>query len=450
MLFPSEEDDSTPYLALSLNRGALFTGSGEISLEMDREERPLPILSRLTLSIEDRDKRRVHELSYTENLEEGFFSILPEEPLENGYYHISWELFGENGRLLESGNSDFFMVGSETGFSAIKVYPAGSIAPAASGLLFADFTDSGTGWLRWSSQKQVFASGPVEDFSDGAVWEAPLSEGVYTISVEFFPEPPPEHFGGDYPFISPVSRTVELYVDEDAERKSGLLGPGEAYRILYPFHGCLKHRGQADVNPEIVGSPRLFLHEGASDYFFGYLFRQNELIDIPWGPLFSDETAYRFASVATTVSPPPENGIALYSVSDSRGTLLASVLTEEYIPILLLHAGISSEEDQKASWADLVDSGEKWSGFGFSERSRVLKIVPEIDPPVSITAIWEVISRRGNTYVSLSDDTGLLYELEIELPLLPFSEEAKLRIGGREALFFGEFGAASVASMQGN
>ncbi len=432
LLFPfGDEDTDRSYLQVSIDSGAIVPVEKQISVDLKEteESRPLPV--KLIVTMYDKNNRQTGQPLSIDELTGGAIPAIVPTAGSRGYHRIHFELFDEAGKLLESRDVDFFYEEDAYVIDSLKVFPAGSIAPGAAGLLFASASALEDAYFRWSSGKDIFARGMVSDFMDGALWTAPDKAGVYPVTVELFPEPPPEHFGGDYPFTSPVSRSVDLYVDPEPGPVPGALKPDDAYRALFHFHGTLENSAVAgEEDPAAVnGSPRPFVHDGV----FGYRFSGGDSLEIPLSGQPVDNVRINY--FADSLEPGAES--ILFRILDRNGTSLAFVFTgtPSGVPPSLrlltrrpedgdseypdtLYRTFSPEEEESTGAVSFVGKG-----------SWILRREGVSENAYSISVLFEY---EGNVVFEEKVDDGSAYPI--------FRDAEKVVIGGADLLFLDEFG----------
>ncbi len=430
LIFPfGDEGADRSYLQVSIEPGAIVPVEKEILVDLKETEdsRPLPV--KLIITMYDRDNRQIGTPLSAEELAGGAIPAIAPEAGRRGYHRIHFELFDETGKVLETRDVDFFYEADIYTIDSLKVFPAGSIAPGAAGLLFASTPAEESAYLRWSSGRNVFARGMVSDFRDGALWTAPDEAGVYPVTVELFPEPPPDHFGGDYPFTSPVTRSMDLYVDPAPGPVPGALRSDKAYHALFHFYGTLENSagGGAEDPSAVNGSPRPFVHNGA----FGYRFSAGDSMEIPLAEQLEDNV--RVDYVADVLDSTADG--TLFSIADRDGITLAAAFTGAAAGMLpSLRLLILRPEDGNSE-----NPGGLYRTF-----------IPVPDEPGAETSYggkgsW--ILRGGEDsedgyYIAVlfAWEGDVVFEERVRMTYPLFRDAEKLVIGGKDALFLDEFG----------
>jgi hypothetical protein len=402
-----------------------------VDLKETEDSRPLPV--KLIITMYDKYNRQIGPTLSTNELAGGSIPAIAPEAGRRGYHKIHFELFDEAGKLLESRDVDFFYEEGAYAIDSLKVYPAGSIAPGAAGLLFASTSMEERAYLRWSSGKNVFARGMVSDFLDGALWTAPDKAGVYPVTVELFPEPPPDHFGGDYPFTSPISRSVELYVDPEPGPMPGALLPDDSYRALFHFHGTLENSAAAGKEDpaSVTGSPRPFVRDGV----FGYRFSAGDSLEVPLTQPLTDNVRIDYA--ADTL----ESGASgmLFRLLDRDGIVLAAAsvgASAGAFPSLRLLTRRPEEGDSEnpaGLYRTIVSVPEEAAAETFfgGKGSWMLRGEDDHEGGNYITVLFDY---EGNVIFEEK------VEVEADVTYPVFRDAESLVVGGGDDLFLDEFG----------
>ncbi len=278
-LFSPFGDDKVEsrYIDLSVEAGAVLMPGAVIEIRKKGEWQTLPIPDRMLVTILDRDSRSVGSAEFTQELLDDELPPVTLEESHRGYHLLRYELFDAENQIIESGEIPFFTESYLPEIPFINIVPAASLEPGTYGLLFTNVGENPDFFLRWSLEGEPFAFGLAGDFKDGALLTAPGRDGVYTVLLELFPEPPPENCAGDYPFSSPFYRTMEFYVDSTASTPGSDLFPDGSHEILFHFYGSLDPASNT-LSSEIRrrGTPRPFVRNGT----FGYRFAVGDRLEI--------------------------------------------------------------------------------------------------------------------------------------------------------------------------
>lgn len=425
LFFPLDDGSAgESYLRVSVDEGSIVPAGKSISVDLRESEdsRPLPV--KLIANMYDKENRLLDSMIFTDELAGGTIPPIAPEALRRGYHRIRFELFDDGGRLLETRDLDFFYEDKAFSINAITVFPALSIAPSSAGLIFAETAPPDTGYLRWSSGGVVFARGTAADFRDGALWSAPGEPGVYPVLVEYFPEPPPAHFGGDYPFASPVSRSAELYVDAGTGPEPGALGPADAYPFLFHFHGTLDNAGTAGSAEAadaftVEGSPRPFVHGGA----FGYRFLRGDALRIPVAGFSSGTLRVDYRAELADEAGEGE----LFSIILDEGTILTALLSVGSLPSMLVRV-----------------PGTEGSGEAVETVHAVAFEPAEAALSFDGAGSWLIRADGDTLDVAFELDGAELLNRSVGLSRPPSSGGAVLQVGGASSLFLNEFGVLTV------
>jgi len=121
--------------------------------------------------------------------------------------------------------------------SLTVIYP-GSKALLQANLLVPEIADP---YIRWIQDKSVLTGGLLSDGTDQIYWLAPEEEGVYTLTVEIFPVPPPPSM--EFSLNSSIVMNTELYVSSNVKSDNDL-SPRQSYFSLLHLNGSLLDTGE--------------------------------------------------------------------------------------------------------------------------------------------------------------------------------------------------------------
>jgi hypothetical protein len=162
-----------------------------------------------------------------------FPDIALPENLAFGTYTLRFTIY-ESETLLAVTETPFFYTADEYSIRSIEAYPL-VFFPGGDGLLFASFeypVDDEAVYVRWSRDDSVLAEGMLADGLDMIQINAPDREGIHSIALELFPEPPPE--GQAYLFRSPIEAEINIFVSRDQKPiEKDLLPDGNYYSVLH-------------------------------------------------------------------------------------------------------------------------------------------------------------------------------------------------------------------------
>jgi hypothetical protein len=124
-------------------------------------------------------------------------------------------------------------------------------------------------WIRWSKNGVAFAEGALSGGLDKVVWQAPGTEGAYSILVELFPAAPLS--GGSYSFTASESQALKVMVIAPPGGSGNDFADPQAFYSLLRFDGSFDDVGTRPrgVQPESFGSPALDTYSSGFGYRFG-------------------------------------------------------------------------------------------------------------------------------------------------------------------------------------
>ena len=263
---PPYETVQSGEVSASVKSGDLVIEGQEIqlSLQIDRASENPP--EKLEIEILDREQRSLGvQVISGEELDE----VLPTVSLtdkQKGLHTLRMRLFDEQDELIQEETVPFFMVDFYPEIEKIEVYPPDAVSPQASGVLIPSIKYGEGTWLRWTMGSDLLARGPYEEFEEGFVWTAPLQEGVYSVSLEVFPQLPLDPEAG-YSFQSPVKSEVQFFVQPASGSRAGELGPDEDFRNLLHLRGSLDDSGYTPSEVRYEGNPIPAVRDGHFGYF---------------------------------------------------------------------------------------------------------------------------------------------------------------------------------------
>jgi hypothetical protein len=205
--------------------------------------------------------------------------------LKPGAYRASLTLT-KAGVTVSERRLSFFVAAEQPKVIGTVVYPV-SLRPRSGGLIQALFTASADAqpFIRWSMDGRILKEARAADGGELLPWTAPAQEGVYSLTMELFPFPPPG--GKSFEFQSAQSFMTKLFVSQVYRPLGNDFGPAEDYFSLLHFSGdsvdfgSLQRGLREPVRAEPVGTPKLQLQQGV----FGYLLDAGagfRLVNPPW------------------------------------------------------------------------------------------------------------------------------------------------------------------------
>jgi len=198
--------------------------------------------------------------------------LVETDDLRPGFYSLT--AFPGNAEGTEAELELPFFISSGAGsIQRISTYPS-TVLPGEGMVLFADLTAAASDdpYIRWKAGGRTIAAGRVAHGAQLANWQVPKTPGIYPVTAEYFPFPPPEK--GDFLFPGAEKRS-EAFVSMEQRTPRGELGPAESYSSLFHFRGTFESNGYALVpEPRIEGTPVLALE----DEIFGYSFTEHDAL----------------------------------------------------------------------------------------------------------------------------------------------------------------------------
>ena len=232
---------------------------------------------------------------------------LETQNLAPGYYQLTIRALGSSGRDLEERELPFFISDGVTRIRGISAYPSAAL-PKEGMVFFADL-DIAPGsdpYLRWSAAGRPIGAGTVSEGMRLVSWKVPESEGVYPVTVELFPFPPPGTRG--FAFQAADQFRIEAFVSTDPREARGEFGPAAEYPLLFHFRGSFASAGSLTVaEPRQTGEPQLAVESGTFGYRFGS----------------GDELVYRVPALLALRDGAAATTLQLKGIFDGTGTVFA-------------------------------------------------------------------------------------------------------------------------------
>ncbi|WP_319562788.1 hypothetical protein [Marispirochaeta sp.] len=198
--------------------------------------------------------------------------LLETTDLVPGYYIVSVRSRNEDSDEAEL-ELPFFISSSAGNIKGISAYPS-TVLPGEGMVFFADLEQGAVEdpYIRWKAGGRTIAAGRVADGFQLASWQVPGTPGIYLVTAEYFPFPPPQN--GNFSF-SGAEKRGEAFVSTDQGTPRGELGPWESYSSLFHFRGTFQSSGSTELpEPRIEGNPLLALDAE----IFGYRFSAEEAL----------------------------------------------------------------------------------------------------------------------------------------------------------------------------
>jgi hypothetical protein len=184
--------------------------------------------------------------------------LVPAE-ITQGPYLLRVELYGEADRVYEK-ELEVFISSEVLSIGSIQVSPA-SVEPEAVAVLRAQLELSGSldPYLVWTYDGETLDEGLLSAGHGNALWKAPADEGVYSVSVDAYPYPPPSGIHFDFAGKRLSARVVVRAPSNDP---SNPFLPQSDFYAQFRFNGSLADTGtRAFKAPvETTGSPGIFVY----------------------------------------------------------------------------------------------------------------------------------------------------------------------------------------------
>jgi hypothetical protein len=270
-MFTPSVDESVGVKILSLSEGQMVEEGESIGFIIQTEgQNTEPVL--LEISLIAQSGQSVWSTSISSPLTDEELDLVLPDLLETGQYTIVFTVQGEEG-VLEEKKLSFFYVTGQYDILGISSYPPTSIARHET-LIQADllYPEGADPYVRWSQGDSVLAAGRVSEGLQSISWVAPKDEGVYSISLEMFPVPPPT--GTKFSFSSSLVFTAQLYVATANILTEDELVPEDLYYSLFHLNGTLKNsgllgRGTTRTEAQLIGQAKLSSEQGVIGYRTG-------------------------------------------------------------------------------------------------------------------------------------------------------------------------------------
>ena len=323
---PDYQTDKGSTVSTSIREGAVLIGDQSVQLNLEYDEASERLPDYLEIQIFDQEGKSLG----TQTIEsDELFGPLPSvSTAENkqGMFSLELRLYDQQGELLEKKVVPFFKVQQYPRIVQIEAYPPGGLYPGSTGLLIPTVTGGNAVWVRWSIDSELLAKGPLKKFNGGFEWNAPAQEGVYSITLEVFPEVPPEG-QTDFAFESPITSEVQLYVQGQSGSRLDDFGSENHYHTLMHLDGTFRDTGVHSANFSSIGKPVL----AVDDNVFGYYFSSEDGVRSDPGEFsFSAPANSEPFSINLRLKPASDiqENTHLLSVQGSTGEDILQLLTD--------------------------------------------------------------------------------------------------------------------------
>lgn len=154
--------------------------------------------------------------------------------IAHGEYSLAFTISSKE-EIIAQAEWVFFYVDESFQINGVWSYPW-LLQPKDKALLIADLktTSSLDPYIRWSQDGVVIAKGLLSNGLDQILWETPPREGVYSITVEFFPFAPAGNL--DYSFNSKTTMSAELYVSSPVKNTNATIKTDNIFYTLFDMY----------------------------------------------------------------------------------------------------------------------------------------------------------------------------------------------------------------------
>jgi hypothetical protein len=385
MFSPFGTEGDKPLLDLSLSEGEVVSPNRSLVVTVhDPQDLDDPVPYRLQVTFLDGNGAVIETREIQDILAMDPWMPLPDRSspgnsiMESSFMQVTFEVFDNQERLLESKIVAFFVSDMVPHIDALEVYPAGGIELGYQCLILAR-TDISVddSYLRWTMDDAVLAEGMGAEISNQLIWEAPDKAGVYDLSLEIFPEEPPQILNGTYPFQAAERKSIELFV---SEKRDSQASEGDAFFHHFSFSGTLSNAGFLSDLSNVIGEPYPALQDGR----FGYHFPGNANLDLPLKPseadnvegneainALADEKLTLFLEGAAFL----EGSGVLFALFDDKNLLARLEKDPEGNIVFYLDGGAAEVVDNKEGVKD--ENGEDENGVEATD------LEPEAEPFLS-------------------------------------------------------------------
>lgn len=337
--------------------------------------------------------------------------------LASGTYTLRLTLYDSSNQVIAQKSVTFFYTQGSYSLQGITSYPP-TLSPGGAGILYATLSvpQGADPYLRWTMGSKVIAEGDLQSGYNKVQWTAPTSPGVYSVGVELFPFNPVG--GGDFPFTSPYSMHVEIFVTGGAQSTSkNQLGPASDYYSLFHFGGNLADsspRGQSlKLAATPVGNPQL----GVNGSVFGYQLDGSSGFEIPSLilPLSGTSLApfsitmrirldsFQFDRAFFTASA-DQGGFQLQIATNSQGRLAATVNSVSEPGSIEVPTG-----ELSTITLSVIPTGQSLNLLWFTDGKLALSDSINTWPTVQNPSTGVTMIGGTNGFVGLLDELGVYY-----------------------------------------
>lgn len=329
-------------------------------------------------------------------------TLPPDLPV--GQYRMDYVLYSA-GEVTQKKSASFFVVNSGLRITGIKSFPP-VITTTASVMLKAELEiPSGSDpYLRWSWNGKVLARGVLSKGFGQILWVAPSDQGVYTITLELFPNSPPG--GSDYTFVSSLMLSTDIFVTGGKALEGNDLYPESSYLTLLHLQADLTDvgtgakKGGKPPAAVAIGTPQIVSLEDG----FGYKFDGSSGIQVPWLALPIDSGVLKPFTANLSVS--------FEDLAGARSVLNASASDGSFSLVVTIDPAAGAPQA-------LITSGGAaalaipWAGPALAQNQRYLLSLSIVPQSAGLTAQWfldgiQVSAMRASYKLSVGSQNGTL------------------------------------------
>ncbi len=298
--------------------------------------------------------------------------------LAAGLYRLDLVLYS-SGEIVQKKSASFFIASDGWKITGIRSFPP-VITATSTVMLKAELETppDANPYLRWTGKGKVIASGMRAGGLEQVLWAVPADAGVYTITLELFPSPPPA--GSDFPFSSSISLSTDIVVSGGASSRKGGLGPASSFLSLLSLQASLadagvgaRKAGKPAALP--IGSPEVVTLENG----FGYRLDGSSGIRIPWLALPGDSAGLKPFTVSLGISfdeTGSANRVLSAASADGNVSLVIAMNPQTAVPEARLSGG---------GGAPLI---VPWSGPPLLAKQRYLLSLSVVPQGPTLAAQW--------------------------------------------------------------
>ncbi len=319
-------NDPTPndeVVVKSIEDGAFLSEGDEIPLDLEYDPDEV-VLDTLTIELFSSNGELIasQQLGYAD-LRQGQLPSIDLPDINPGLYTIEYTAYDSEGEIKLNREIAFFFTDGVYSVKNITSYPP-VITPNTEALLAAQlqYPADAEPYIRWSMGDEVLSEG---HNSDKLQWNAPDSEGVYSITVELFPFAPPS---GTYDFSSTAYMEAEFFVTGGRNTGENGFYPNKHYYSIFHFQGNWNDDGVRPVNGAVnpVGSPEVDVRGNVFGYYLDGSsgFKVNHMLL----PVENESLSPFTAKVKLYVDKRPKNK-SFFSTRTEDGTFSFSLSTNE-------------------------------------------------------------------------------------------------------------------------